>query len=432
MARILIATVPVVGHVTPLVPLCRALIARGHEVAWYTGRHHQKRVESAGARFFPYEAARDYDDAHIEDEYPERKKHEGMKKLMFDMKHVFIDPSIGQYEDLSRITKTYPADAIIADPAMIGASYFAEKTGIPAGVIGILPLVMSSVDTAPFGFGIQPMPGTLGRARNLALNAMVQKLVLGSVQKHWNATRARIGLPPTGWWMDHVTAMTFYLQPSIPSFEYPRSDLPETVRFIGMMPADRPPDVPAPDFWRELDGSRPVVHVTQGTLANTAPDLFAPALEGLAKENVLVVLSTGKRPVSALGLGALPKNARVAPFLSYPDFLPKTDVMVTNGGYGGVQIALSYGVPLVVAGTSEDKPEVAARVAWSGAGIDLKTARPKPEAVRAAVRKILDSPRYAARAKELAAEYGRHDSITSAVGAVEAVTSALRRPSGTP
>jgi UDP:flavonoid glycosyltransferase YjiC (YdhE family) len=39
--------------------------------------------------------------------------------------------------------------------------------------------------------------------------------------------------------------------------------------------------------------------------------------------------------------------------------------MVTNGGYGGVQMALSYGVPLVVAGASEDKPEVAP--VWRGA-----------------------------------------------------------------
>jgi hypothetical protein len=42
--------------------------------------------------------------------------------------------------------------------------------------------------------------------------------------------------------------------------------------------------------------------------------------------------------------------------------------MVTNGGYGGVQQALANGVPLVVAGDSEDKPEVAARVRWSGTG----------------------------------------------------------------
>jgi UDP:flavonoid glycosyltransferase YjiC (YdhE family) len=30
--------------------------------------------------------------------------------------------------------------------------------------------------------------------------------------------------------------------------------------------------------------------------------------------------------------------------------------MVTNGGYGGVQAALANGVPLVVAGATEEKP----------------------------------------------------------------------------
>ena len=52
--------------------------------------------------------------------------------------------------------------------------------------------------------------------------------------------------------------------------------------------------------------------------------------------------------------------------------------MVTNGGYGGVQFALAHGVPLVVAGDHEDKPETAARVAGSGVGRNLKTGRPTP------------------------------------------------------
>jgi UDP:flavonoid glycosyltransferase YjiC (YdhE family) len=109
--------------------------------------------------------------------------------------------------------------------------------------------------------------------------------------------------------------------------------------------------------------------------------------------------------------------------LSYPDLLPKTSVMVTNGGYGGVQMALSYGVPLVVAGASEDKPEVAARVAWSGAGLNLKTGRPKPRAVRAAVRAVLDDPCYRTRAQALASEYRSYDPIARVVQIVETITS---------
>jgi UDP:flavonoid glycosyltransferase YjiC (YdhE family) len=161
------------------------------------------------------------------------------------------------------------------------------------------------------------------------------------------------------------------------------------------------------------------VHITQGTVANASPELIAPALEGLTGEDVLVVVSTGGRPVEEVGLGRLPANARVGTFISYPELLPRTAAMVTNGGYGGVQMALSYGVPLIVAGTTEDKPEVAARVAWSGAGINLKTAAPTPARVRNAVRALLDDQRYRERAQALQAEYARYDAVTLGANLIE-------------
>ena len=46
---------------------------------------------------------------------------------------------------------------------------------------------------------------------------------------------------------------------------------------------------------------------------------------------------------------------------------------MTNGGYGGVQYALRYGVPIVATGGKEDKPEVGARVAWSGVGRRIRS-----------------------------------------------------------
>jgi UDP:flavonoid glycosyltransferase YjiC (YdhE family) len=232
--------------------------------------------------------------------------------------------------------------------------------------------------------------------------------------------------------MDGVERVTFYMQPSVPSFEYPRSDLARNVHFVGMMPAEPGPSSRPPDFWPELDGSRPIVHVTQGTLANTAPRLIRPALSALADEDVLVVVSTGNRPLESLELDPLPENARVAKFLSYPDFLPKTSVMVTNGGYGGVQTALSYGVPLIVAGISEDKPEVAARVAWSGAGLNLKTATPSPESIRRAVRSVLGEPRFRERARALAAEYRSYNAIDRAIMLVETTVSSGSRAATAP
>jgi UDP:flavonoid glycosyltransferase YjiC (YdhE family) len=82
---------------------------------------------------------------------------------------------------------------------------------------------------------------------------------------------------------------------------------------------------------------------------------------------------------------------------------------VTNGGYGTVQRALAHGVPLVVAGQTEDKPEVCARVAWSGAGIDLRTSHPKPRQIAEAVTAVLSTAGYRAAAGRIAADFAAHD-----------------------
>ena len=95
--------------------------------------------------------------------------------------------------------------------------------------------------------------------------------------------------------------------------------------------------------------------------------------------------------------------------------------MVTNGGYGAVQRALSTGVPLVVAGNTEDKPEVAARVAWSGAGINLRTGAPTVGAVRAAVREVLGDGRYLAAARTLETAFARRDGVAEIAALVDEV-----------
>src|SRR4051812_49851187 len=70
--------------------------------------------------------------------------------------------------------------------------------------------------------------------------------------------------------------------------------------------------------------------------------------------------------------------------------MPHVDVMITNGGYGGVQHAIRYGIPVVVAGESADKAEVAARVEYAGVGVNLGTAHPTPDRIAAAVREAGD------------------------------------------
>jgi UDP:flavonoid glycosyltransferase YjiC (YdhE family) len=165
------------------------------------------------------------------------------------------------------------------------------------------------------------------------------------------------------------------------------------------------------------------VLVTQGTVANyDFGQLVAPTLAALANEpDVLVVVTAGGRPVDAIP-GPLPSNARAASYLPFEWALAKADVLVTNGGYGSVNQALSFGVPLVTAGLSEDKADINVRVAWSGVGINFATNEPTSEALREAVRAVLDKPNYRSRASAMAQEFGSIDTRSEILRILEQVS----------
>jgi UDP:flavonoid glycosyltransferase YjiC (YdhE family) len=289
--------------------------------------------------------------------------------------------------------------------------------------VGVIPLSQSSTDAAPYGLGLAPRSDAIGRLRNRALNTLVQKVLFRQTQKLANEIMVSLGRPElSNFVMDMSRLFDRFLQLSPAEFEYPRSDLSSNLRFVGTVQPPAPVVGALPDWWHELDGDRPVVHVTQGTIDNKDfGRLVRPTLDALADRDVFVVVATGGRPVEELG--ELPANARAAEFLPYDQLLPKTDVFVTNAGFGGTQYALSHGVPLVAAGDTEDKPEVSMRAEWSGVGVNLKTGTPTADAIRAGVDRVLADRRYRMRAQVLAARIRRYDTF----GAIEAELEAAAR-----
>jgi UDP:flavonoid glycosyltransferase YjiC (YdhE family) len=238
-----------------------------------------------------------------------------------------------------------------------------------------------------------------------------ERAILDPTTDYLNRCLAGLGVPrlSMNFFDARVALPDAYLQMTVRSFEIPHRDLPASVHFMGALPII-PNQAPLPPWAHELDGSRNVVLVTQGTLSNhNFGQLVSPTLAALANEpDVLVVVTAGGRTVDAVA-GPIPRNARLASYLPFEWVLPKADVFVTNGGYGSVNQALSYGVPLVTAGLTEDKIDVNVRVAWSGVGINLATNEPTSEALRAAVRDVLDKPSYRARASVMAKEFGTID-----------------------
>jgi UDP:flavonoid glycosyltransferase YjiC (YdhE family) len=272
MSSILIATVPFHGHVTPLLTVARHLTGRGDRVRFLTGARFADVGAATGAEHVPLPPEADFDDRQDWDAvFPERGGLTGTRAIAHDIEHIFIRPGRPQHDAIMDLLATEPADAILTDPALTGGGFL---LGHPLGarppvvMCGIAPLMISSRDTAPFGLGLTPLGGPLGRLRNAALAMITRRIVLPGVERIADQAYAEVHHRPIPFavldWPRHADAI---VQFTVPEFEFPRSDAPATLHFAGPISASGSA-APLPPWWPDLDGPRPVVHLTQGTLAN--------------------------------------------------------------------------------------------------------------------------------------------------------------------
>lgn len=210
-----------------------------------------------------------------------------------------------------------------------------------------------------------------------------------------------------------------FAQLSVEDFEFERGDAPSGLQLAGWL-RHTPGSVPLPDWWDDLDSERPLVVVTQGTLANSDYErLVIPTAEALAELDVDVVAALGRQTTLDM---VLPRNFRTAAMLPFDRVFEQASVFVTNGGYGGTQQALLAGTPVVVAGTTEDKPAVAARVVARGLGVDLASDRPTRTDLQKAVLTVLGDAGYKQRAQTFAAKYRGEDAATNIAKIVATLT----------
>lgn len=423
MACFLIATIPVVGHVFPAISIARKLVERGHKVYWYTGKLFQSMIEETGAQYIPIIKGLDFSNPsnvpkHLLDEREELSK---LAQFKFDIKCFFIDSAVSQLKDLTDILLEIPVDVILSDFCFLGSAWIYEKGGPPWVSFGASALPFNSEDTAPYGLGLKPNSSLVGRWRNRVLNWVFERVLLADVSIHINKVRSLVALPKSNKnFFDSCLSPFLYLQGTVPSFEYPRQHMPSQVEFVGPFLPEPPDSFIPPIWWHDLEQNKPVIHVTQGTVATDIKELILPTLEALADEDLLVVVTTGKESIEDIELIRKNfQNARVESFIPHFYLLPHTDIMITNGGYNGVQIALANGVPLIAAGKSEDKPEICSRIEWAEVGINLKTNKPKPTQIKNAVKEILQSPFYQQKAQLLKTEIMQYDATKKSVELLE-------------
>lgn len=409
---ILLAVTPAPGHVNPMLAIACHLRDRGHSVLFNTGKVFREQVESKGIRFIPLTGKANFDYRTFNKFLLQGQTlRPGPEEMIHNIQHVFGDTMLDQCEGIEDILAQEPVSLILADFTFSGIlPLLLSPTATdrpPIISFGVSPMVLSSTDASLFG---PVITGDAGE-RNREETARFQTSTACANEYIDDLLRGYGCMPLPGSFFDCLyTLPDLFLQLTAEAFEFHRTDLPDHVKFVGPVLPRSSSTLQRSRWWKELDGSKRVVLVTQGAIANTdLNDLIGPTIIALATENVTVIAATG-RPIEALTT-PVPSNARVIPFVPFAELLPKVDVFVTNGGYGAVNQALSAGVPMVVAGETEDKAFVAARVAWSRAGINMHTSRPTPEQVREAVREVLNDGSYRRMARRMQMNFARYDAL---------------------
>jgi UDP:flavonoid glycosyltransferase YjiC (YdhE family) len=395
--KALVTVMPLAGHVDPITGLVAELIGRGHSVTVYTGSNYCERFAELGATPVRWSAATDFDEEDVAATFPAAGR-PGRRGMVAMTKAVFFDTAPGQVHDLGRELDRSPADVIIGDIMSMGAGCISELRRLPWATVNVLPFNSLGKDLAPLAFGLAPARGRLGRMRDVILWQAFGAATL-PFKRAYNQARIQVGLAtdPRMYGVGLVSPW-LVLATGCPSLERPGAELPNQIHYVGRLsPSGGKSGSTIPP------SADPHVVVTQGTHHVELTDLIQPAIEGLCELDVSVVATTGRRGHTDIGV-EVPQNAQIVDFLDFRSVLPAASVFVTNGGWGGVLASLAAGVPLVIAGGDIDKPAIAAWVARAGAGINLRTGRPKPEAVAAAVREMLADPAYAERARQIGAE----------------------------
>lgn len=377
--RILFSCIPSEGHFSPLLPLARALAARGHELRFAVAPAWEQRVREEGFEALAAGISQEEGLARAE---PERREifalgAEGRRPQLFTLMFAKVHAP-AKIDELLDVVRAFEPDAIVYDSSELAAPIAAAALGVPA---------------VNHSFGAMIPLAVLERAA-------------GELAPLWR----RHGLEPDPY-AGAFGELFVDLAPESFAWERPPG------RSVRMRPVPGASGSP-PDWLDELE--TPFVYATLGTVFNE-PSRFRPLLDGL--DGVPAVVTVG-RDVDPAELAPVPPGIRLERFVPQAHLLPRSAAVVSHGGSGTTLGALAHGLPLVLLPHGADQFDNAVRCERVGAAVVLRPGEWDAAALRTAVRRALDDPALAAGARRVAAEIEAMATVEEAAAAVEELAAA--------
>ncbi|MFD7524195.1 glycosyltransferase [Paenibacillus chitinolyticus] len=372
MASIVLVSQRLLGHVLPAVAIGVELRKRGHSVTVLGSRTNRELILRYGLNF-----------AEIGwDKYPD----------------LYADRMLAELLPLLREMRP---QLILTDSAQCAPAYAAELLGIRwASFQTSIPLAEQWLP------GRAAVNAGLRKAYAKELNRVRAQFGLGRLEAGDLRTRGDCaGISPE-----------LHLVTVLPELVEGLAELHPQTRIIGPCEAGSPgvPDArgglfggddPAREAVLIPPGEGPLVLVTATSVPRAeyriATDRYIRAALDAFRDSACRLVISEQRPYK--DVEPLPENIRWTTYQPiHKALLPLTDVLVTHGGCGTLQTAMSSGVPMIIVPLGADHPLLARRCEELGIAVTLDAESVDAGAIRQAVNRVTGDPSYRKKALERA------------------------------
>jgi MGT family glycosyltransferase len=387
------------GHLNPVSGLAAELRRRGHRVSFCLLGDPPPAIVNQGFDVLPIGG-----DLISAAQYRESMAQLGVLTGKAALKHTFSLAVRGTEAMLAagpEVIRGAGIMALLVDQGSFAGGTVADQLQIPFATVCNALLLHGEPSVPPF-FTTWPFRDSLwARMRNRLYWAGLNRLYQPILQRI-QTRRRELGLSVPQQISD-TWSQRLQLCQQPKEFDFPRQELPAGLHYVGPLhqtESAATQQTTAEFPWDCLDG-RPLVYASLGTLQNQLQHVFRSILQGLADQDVQVVLALGRR--DAVWSEPIPANAIVVGYAPQLALIERASVVVTHAGLNTALETLTRGKPMVCIPITNDQPGVAARVAHVGAGEVLPLKRVTPERVRKFVQQVNEAPQYRAAAERLRA-----------------------------
>ena len=418
MARFLFTTWEGGGHVQPMLLVARDLAAGGHAVLVVSDPCNTADAQALDVPFrawttAPFQTGKTRDDDRLKD-------HEADNPL--EVIHRLLDrvmsgPALAYAHDALAAIDAFAPDVVVTQELLLGPMAAAEKRGLPLALLAANIWSLPTMAGAPpFGAGMLPAANDEERAMHAMVGQMSRTFFQAGLPA-LNAARAVLDLPPLADLFEQLDAAQAILLATSRAFDFAPEPLPAPFAHVGPYLADPAwvaPFTPPP-------GDAPLVVVSFSSLYQAQEPALRAIIAALGDLPVRGVVTTG--PTLDPAEFEAPANVAVVRGAPHGALLQEATLFITHAGHGSTLRPLMAGVPLLCLPMGRDQNDNAARVAHRGAGLTLP-ADASPEAIAAAVRRLLDEPAFKTSAEALGAAIRADEAGRDAAAAVERLAGA--------